>query len=104
MSESYHETAEAEPTSRGAGCIFFIADEQTLMFLLRDDKPFIPYPNMIDIIGGHMDPGETPLETTMRELSKELIEAETRAPMRPIVEPDCPKFAIDAVQANRFRL
>lgn len=69
------------------------------MFLLRDDKPFIPYPNMIDIIGGHMDPGETPLETTMRELSEELIEAETGAPMRPIVEPDFPKFGLDAVKA-----
>ena len=26
------------------------------------------------------------------------------APMRPVVEPDCPELAIDSVEANRFGL
>lgn len=40
--------------------------------LLRDDKPDIPYPNMWDLPGGHMEKGERPRECICREMREEL--------------------------------
>jgi 8-oxo-dGTP diphosphatase len=31
-----------------------------LIIYLRDDKPDIPFPNHWDLIGGHVEEGETP--------------------------------------------
>jgi 8-oxo-dGTP diphosphatase len=68
------ETIERPLKGRGVGVIFHIAETDQFMFFLRDDKDSIPFPNMIDIIGGHMDPGETPEQTARRELGEELEE------------------------------
>ena len=40
--------------------------------LLRDDKPDIPYPNMWDLPGGHLEQGEGPREGICREMREEL--------------------------------
>ena len=40
--------------------------------MLRDDKPGIPYPNMWDIPGGHVDDGETPEQCIVREMKEEM--------------------------------
>jgi 8-oxo-dGTP diphosphatase len=40
--------------------------------LLRDDKPGIPYPNMWDLPGGHLEKGEGPREGICREMQEEL--------------------------------
>lgn len=44
---------------------------QVLLFL-RDNKPEIPYPNMWDVPGGHVEKGETPEETIVREMMEEI--------------------------------
>lgn len=67
----------------GAGAIFHIKSTDQFMFFLRDEKDWIPFPGMIDIIGGHMDPGETPEQTAMREFAEELEDKETGEPWQP---------------------
>lgn len=43
-----------------------------VLTLLRDDTPEIVFPGMWDLPGGARDPGETPVETALRELHEEL--------------------------------
>lgn len=40
--------------------------------LLRDDSPSIPYPNMWDIPGGHIEKNETPEQCIIREMKEEM--------------------------------
>jgi len=42
------------------------------LFYLRDDKPGIPFPKHWDLIGGHLEEGETPEEALVREVKEEL--------------------------------
>jgi 8-oxo-dGTP diphosphatase len=69
--------------SRGAGAIFHIRPTDQFMFFLRDDKPGISCPNMIDIIGGHMEEGETPEQAALREIGEELVDNSTGQPFQP---------------------
>jgi 8-oxo-dGTP pyrophosphatase MutT (NUDIX family) len=39
---------------------------------LRDNNPSIPFPNHWDLIGGHVEKGEMPLEALKREVMEEL--------------------------------
>lgn len=73
-----------ERVTAGAGAIFYIRDEDSFMFFLRDDKPEVPYPNQIDIIGGAMDAGETPEQTARREFAEELIDLDSGEPFNPV--------------------
>jgi len=52
--------------------IIFVNDQQQVLLLLRDDTPTIPYPNMWDVPGGHVDAGETPELCIVREMKEEM--------------------------------
>lgn len=43
-----------------------------MLLYLRDNKPGIPFPNCWDLIGGHIEEGETPEEALIREVKEEL--------------------------------
>lgn len=55
----------------GAGIILINSNNEVLL-LLRDNKPSIPYPNMWDIPGGHVESGETPEVALRREMKEEM--------------------------------
>lgn len=55
----------------GAG-ILLINSKNELLMLLRDDIPNIPFPNMWDIPGGHVEIGEKPQDTVRREMLEEM--------------------------------
>jgi 8-oxo-dGTP diphosphatase len=42
------------------------------LLALRDNKPGIPFPDHWDLIGGHVEEGETPEEGLVREIKEEL--------------------------------
>ncbi|MBN1778606.1 MAG: NUDIX domain-containing protein [Candidatus Buchananbacteria bacterium] len=42
------------------------------LFVLRDNKPNIPNPNMWGLFGGGIEPGESPDETIRREIAEEV--------------------------------
>lgn len=55
------------------GCsIIFLNDQQQILLFLRDDIPSIPYPNMWDIPGGHVEQNETPKQCIAREMKEEM--------------------------------
>lgn len=43
-----------------------------LIIYQRDDKPQIPFPNHWDLIGGHVEEGETPEQALVRETQEEI--------------------------------
>lgn len=47
-------------------------DNGELLLYLRDNKPGIPFPGHWDLIGGHVEEGETTLEALKREFKEEL--------------------------------
>lgn len=47
-------------------------DKGEILLYLRDNKPGIPYPGEWDMIGGHVEEGETPEEALVREVKEEL--------------------------------
>lgn len=73
-------SAERIYKTRGAGIIFHIRSSDQLMFFLRDDKPGIPFPGKVDIIGGRLEGNETPEQTARREVSEELTDKTTGKP------------------------
>ena len=42
------------------------------LLALRDNKSWIPFPDHWDLIGGHVEEGETPEEALVREVKEEL--------------------------------
>jgi 8-oxo-dGTP diphosphatase len=57
---------------RSGTSIIFSNSRNEVLLLLRDDRPDIPYPNMWDLPGGHVDVGETPEECIVREMLEEI--------------------------------
>jgi 8-oxo-dGTP diphosphatase len=47
-------------------------DKGEFLLALRDNKPGIPFPDHWDLIGGHVEDGETPEEALIREVKEEL--------------------------------
>lgn len=47
-------------------------DSGEFLLALRDNKSWIPFPNHWDLIGGHVEEGETPEEAIKREYMEEL--------------------------------
>lgn len=47
-------------------------DKGQFLLALRDNKPGIPFPNHWDLIGGHVEVGETPEQALVREFKEEL--------------------------------
>ena len=55
------------------GCsILFLNSTGRVLLFLRDNKPDIPYPDMWDVPGGHVEPVETPEECIVREMKEEM--------------------------------
>ncbi|MCD4741232.1 MAG: NUDIX hydrolase [Desulfobacteraceae bacterium] len=55
------------------GCsIIFLNNKMQILLFLRDNIPDIPYPNMWDIPGGHVEKDETPKQCIVREMKEEM--------------------------------
>ncbi len=55
------------------GCsIVFVNNNTEVLLFLRDDKPGLPYAGMWDILGGHVDPEESPEACIIREMNEEI--------------------------------
>ncbi len=67
-------------TNRGAGVIFYDRVSQRVLVYRRDDKPSIPFPGQLDLLGGHTEEGETPEQTVVREIAEELEDRRTGKP------------------------
>jgi 8-oxo-dGTP diphosphatase len=52
--------------------IIFENDNEELLLYLRDNNPAIPFPDHWDLIGGHVEEGESPEEALVREVKEEL--------------------------------
>src|SRR5665811_892648 len=51
--------------------IIFENDKGEFLLYLRDNKPGIPFPGFWDLIGGHVEEGETPEQALVREVKEE---------------------------------
>jgi len=56
---------------KGTSIIFINNADQILLFK-RDDKDGIPFPGYWDVLGGHVEEGETPEECIIREMDEEI--------------------------------
>jgi len=52
--------------------IIFENTKGEYLLYLRDGKPGIPFPHHWDLIGGHLEEGETPEEALIREVKEEI--------------------------------
>lgn len=52
--------------------IIFENEKGELLLYLRDNKTSIPFPDHWDLIGGHVEEGETPEQALVREVKEEL--------------------------------
>jgi len=59
-------------TMQKIAAIILENDNGDFLLALRDNKSWIPFPNHWDLIGGHVEEGETPEEALVREYKEEL--------------------------------
>ena len=57
---------------RQGASIIFANDQNQVLLFLRDDRPDLPYPNMWDVPGGHVETNETAEQCIVREMNEEL--------------------------------
>ena len=67
-------------TRRGAGVLFYDEDQRRVLLYRRDNTPTIPCPDQLDILGGHLEAGESPEQTAVREIAEELEDRRTGGP------------------------
>jgi 8-oxo-dGTP diphosphatase len=65
---------------RGAGVLFFDRQRRRVLLYRRDNKETIPFPGYLDILGGHIEAGETPEDTIVRETAEELEDLRSGGP------------------------
>lgn len=65
---------------RGAGVLFYDRHTQRVLLVRRDNTPSIPFPDHLDILGGHTEDGETPEDTVVREIAEELDDLRSGCP------------------------
>ena len=57
---------------RKGSSIIFVNDEGQVLLFLRDNIPELPYPNMWDVPGGHVEADESPKTCIVREMKEEM--------------------------------
>ncbi len=57
---------------RKGSSIIFVNDKEQILLFLRDNKPELPYPNMWDVPGGHVEAAESPEACIVREMKEEM--------------------------------
>jgi 8-oxo-dGTP diphosphatase len=57
---------------RKGSSIIFINDTGQILLFLRDNKPDLPYANMWDVPGGHVEENESPEKCIIREMKEEM--------------------------------
>ena len=57
---------------RKGSSIIFVNDEGQILLFLRDNKPELPYSNMWDVPGGHVEADENPQTCIVREMKEEM--------------------------------
>ncbi len=57
---------------RKGASIIFVNDKHQILLFLRDNIPDIPYPNMWDVPGGHVEQLENPEKCIIREMKEEM--------------------------------
>jgi 8-oxo-dGTP diphosphatase len=65
---------------RGAGVLFYDKHQRRVLVYRRDNTPTIPFPDHLDILGGHVEAGETPEQTAVREIAEEMEDRRTGRP------------------------
>jgi len=71
MGDAHPETERVGTKGRGASIIPVNSSGEVLLFL-RDNNRAIPYPDCWDLLGGTVEPNETPRECILRELLEEV--------------------------------
>lgn len=66
----------------GCGILFFKRSTGAVLVSRRDDKPSIPFPDCLDILGGTLEAGETPEAAIVREIKEELTDLRTGEPFK----------------------
>jgi 8-oxo-dGTP diphosphatase len=59
---------------QGTGILFYDVENDRVLVFQRDNIEDIPFPGMLDIIGGAVEEGETPAQTIEREVFEELFD------------------------------
>ena len=67
-------------TRRGVGVVLYDKHRGRVLVYRRDNTPTLPFPDHLDLLGGHLEPGETPEQTVVREMAEELEDRRTGAP------------------------
>lgn len=63
---------QGKSSKRKGASIVFLNRRSQVLLQLRDDIPYIPYPNMWDLPGGHVESSETPEQCIAREMKEEM--------------------------------
>ena len=63
---------EEESVKRKGSSIIFVNDEGHILLFLRDNKSDLPYSNMWDVPGGHVEADESPEKCIIREMKEEM--------------------------------